>query len=67
MQKQPEKKHVVIYLVSLIHWIGTGVTLGLINSFFNPPVLVIVGLLILAFLFLPPIFRVVEGEVSDDE
>lgn len=67
MQKKPEQKHVVIYLVSIIHWIGAGITIGLINSLVNPPVLVTVGLLILAYFFLPPIVRVVDGEDSDDE
>lgn len=67
MSKEPEKKHILIYLVSIIHWVGAGVTIGLIHSLFNLPTIAIVSLIILCFLVLPPIVRIVDGDDLDEQ
>jgi len=68
MSQEPEKKHVLIYLVSIIHWVGTFTAIGLIHSLFGLPAIVLVSLIILAFLVLPPIFRIVDDkDLQDDE
>lgn len=67
MSREPEKKHVFIYLVAIIHWMGAGITIGLISHFLNLSALAVACLLVVTALFLPPIFRVVDGKDLDDE
>lgn len=67
MSKEPEQRHIFIYLTSIIHWVGAGVTIGLLYSLFNIPVIAVVSLLILCFLVLPPIVRVVDGDEPDEQ
>lgn len=67
MSKEPKQKHVLIYLVSIIHWVGAGVTIGLLHSLFHLPAIAVVSLLILCFLVLPPIVQVVDGDEKDEQ
>jgi len=68
MSKEPEQRHVLIYLTSIIHWIGAGVTLGYIHSVVSFSAPVIVALVVLCLLILPPIVRVVNSsELDKDE
>ncbi len=68
MSKEPEQRHVLIYLTSIIHWIGAGVTLGYIHYVVRFSPAVILAILVLCLLILPPIVRVVNSsELDKDE
>ncbi len=67
MSQEPEKKHILIYLVSIIHWIGAGSVIGLLYSFGVLPPIAIFSLIVLCFFVLPPIIRVVDGDELDEQ
>lgn len=68
MSQEPEQKHVLIYLTSIIHWIGVGATIGYIHYTVNLSPAVILAILVLCFLVLPPIIRIVDSsELDKDE
>ena len=68
MSNDPKQKHVLIYLVSIIHWIGTGVTLGYIHYVVKFSPLSLLAIFVACLLILPPIIRVVDSEeLNKDE
>jgi hypothetical protein len=68
MSKEPEQKHVLIYLTSIIHWIGAGVTLGYVHYIVKFSPLSLLAIFVGCLLLLPPIVRIVNSsELDKDE
>lgn len=67
MSKEPEQKHILIYLTSIIHWVGAGGLIGLLYSYGVLPPIAVFSLIVLCFLVLPPIVRIVDGDELDEQ
>lgn len=61
-----QKEVLYIYLVSVIHWTGYFSVLGVLHYFDVVPGLLLVGLGVLGFLLLPPIFEIVKKDMPDE-
>ena len=67
MSEQP-KEVLLIYLPSIVHWLGYFTTVGLVYSLFGIAEWIVVLLCFFGFMILPPIFRIVKkGEEDLDE
>lgn len=67
MSKEPQQRHVLIYLTSIIHWVGSGGVIGLLYSYGVLPPIAVFSLIALCFLVLPPIVRIVDGDELDEQ
>lgn len=62
---QSMKRVFVIYVPSVIHWVGAFTAIGLIKSLFGIPLIAVVSLSILAMLCLPIPFTI-ETQEEDE-